>query len=110
MPMHPIIFLNISHSLAPSDEPQQFMADVLGPRSIMLQWSPPTSPNGIITNYTLVYDDMNEEQLISLPNVLNYTLENLNEFTNYTFLLSASTSVGMGPNATAVARTQQAGK
>ena len=76
----------------------------------MLQWLRPTTPNGIITGYTLVYDDTNEMQLIPLSNVLNYTLENLNEFTNYTFLLSASTSVGMGPNATAVGRTQQAGK
>ena len=86
------------------------MADVLGPRSITLQWSRPTSPNGIITGYTLVYDDTNEIQIIPLSNVLNYTLDELNEFTNYTFFLSASTSVGMGPNATDVAMTQEDGK
>ena len=86
------------------------MADVLSPRSIMLQWSRPTEPNGIITGYTLVYDDTNEIQIIALPNVLNYTLDELNEFTNYMFLLSASTSVGMGPNATVTAMTQEDGK
>ena len=87
------------------------MADVLSPRSIMLQWSRPTEPNGIITRYTLTYrDDTNEIQIIPLPNVLNYTLDNLNEFMNYMFLLSASTSVGMGPNATVNAMTQEDGK
>ena len=97
-------------SLAPADSPQGFIADALGPRSIMLQWLRPTTPNGIIIGYTLVYTNTSSMQSISLGNVLNHTLENLNEFTNYTFALSAATSAGMGPNATVIEMTEDDGK
>ena len=41
---------------------------------------------------------------------LEDTVENLNEFTTYTFELSANTSVGGGPPAVVMATTDQDGR
>ena len=80
---------------------------VTGPRTIELQWSRPLTPNGLVTSYSLHYTDVNQ----SLKgNTFNYTAQNLNEFTNYTFTLSASTSAGTGPSTTVNARTEEDGE
>ena len=80
---------------------------VTGPRTIELQWSRPLTPNGLVTSYSLHYTDVNQ----SLNgNTFNYTAQNLNEFTNYTFTLSASTSAGTGPSTTVNARTEEDGE
>ena len=42
--------------------------------------------------------------------VLDDTIEYLNEFTNYTFELSANTSVGGGPAAVVMVSTDEDGK
>jgi len=41
---------------------------------------------------------------------LSATVENLNEFTSYTFQLSANTTVGGGPAASAIAMTDEDGR
>ena len=77
--------------------------------SISLQWSRPIPTNGIITMYTLdIYTDGSISVTINIPvepvsqeyNVTNFTVHTLNEFTNYTFNLSATTGGGSGPAAT----------
>ena len=77
--------------------------------SISLQWSRPIPTNGIITMYTLgIYTDGSISRTINIPvepvsqeyNVTNITVDSLNEFTNYTFNLSATTGGGIGPAAT----------
>ena len=76
--------------------------------SISLQWSRPVPTNGIITMYTLDYTNGSISRTINIPvepvsqeyNVTNITVDSLNEFTNYTFNLSATTGGGIGPAAT----------
>ena len=76
--------------------------------SISLQWSRPVPTNGIITMYTLDYTNGSISRTINIPvepvsqeyNVTNITVHSLNEFTNYTFNLSATTGGGIGPVAT----------
>lgn len=87
------------------------MANVLGPRSIYLQWNPPTMPNGILTNYTLRYSNATVTMSVELEGTAtNFTADNLNEDTMYFFQLNASTRVGYGPAAVVDATTNEDGK
>ena len=87
------------------------MATVQGPRTIELNWTRPTTPNGFITAYTLQYMDRDMLVTESLDNdTLSFVADSLNEFTNYTFTISASTRVGSGPTDTVEAMTEEDGK
>ena len=98
---------HIIYAAAPSGPPENFTAVVTGPRTIDLQWGRPLTPNGLITSYTLQYTNVNQ----SLNGATSrYTAENLNEFTNYSFSLSASTSAGTGPSTAVNATTQEDGE
>ena len=84
---------------------------VISSRIVFLQWSRPSTPNGIITSYTLVYSNATLKVMMMYDNTtLEDTVENLNEFTNYTFELSANTSVGGGPTAVVMVTTDEAGR
>ena len=94
----------------PFDEPQDLSVTVLGPRSIMLQWSEPATPNGIITGYTLTVSNVTNTSQVSLSGTdLTYCVDDLNEFTNYTFNVTSSTRIGEGPAAMTVAQTDEDG-
>ena len=89
----------------PSDSPQSFSAVALNSTSIQLSWSRPGTPNGEISHYTIVYstDSGAESMTFSTTNeTMNVT--DLNEYTNYTFEITANTSAGFGP-ATQVTET-----
>ena len=77
----------------------------------MLGWTRPATPNGIITSYTLVYFTPGQpaSTIVFENTTLSAVVGLLNEFTEYTFELFASTSVGGGPNATDTASTDAAG-
>ena len=96
---------------APSDAPQNFIAVTLGPRTISLNWSRPSTPNGVITNYSLEYRSSTDRGMkVYNSTILSAIVENLNEFTSYTFQLSANTTVGGGPAANAMAMTDEDGR
>ena len=63
--------------------------------SLTLQWTPPDTPNGIITQYSIQLNGNNITDLNS--NVLMYTIGGLLPDTVYVLQLMASTSVGAGP-------------
>lgn len=68
--------------------------------SLMVVWSPPINPNGILTNYTVTYmrKDFNDSK-VTIPlsaTVLNYTITGLTAKTAYTIAVWASTSIGSG--------------
>ena len=87
------------------------MANVLGPRSIYLQWNPPTMHNGILTNYTLRYSNATVTvSVVREGTATNFTADNLNEATTYFFQLNASTMVGYGPAADVNATTDEDSK
>lgn len=96
----------------PAGEPQNFMAVTLTATQVTLSWSRPASPNGLITNYTLVYSN----STFSLSQVIPYSemvsvveIAGLNEFTSYRFAVNASTLVGAGPEAVRDITTAEAG-
>jgi len=42
---------------APSDPPQNVLFTLLTTTTVLLSWSPPNEPNGIIQYYTIYYTD-----------------------------------------------------
>ncbi|EDV21447.1 uncharacterized protein TRIADDRAFT_60087 [Trichoplax adhaerens] len=73
-----------------------------GATSAIVAWSIPTlfNQNGIITGYHIKYfplDQLQNETVISLGNITQYTLLNLNPKRNYSIQVAAATSIGIGP-------------
>ncbi|XP_012576342.1 PREDICTED: neuronal cell adhesion molecule isoform X12 [Condylura cristata] len=80
--------------------------------SLTLEWDPPSHPNGILTEYTLKYQPINNTHelgpLVDLKipaNKTRWTLKNLNFSTRYKFYFYAQTSAGSGSQITEEAVT-----
>ena len=100
---------------APSGPPRDFNYTSISSTSVTLTWRRPDTPNGIISEYTLIY--MNETDLQSrtipalddISHVYEHVVMSLNEATDYVFELSATTGGGTGPNATLALMTEEDG-
>ena len=92
--------------------PRNFFAEAANSTSISLSWTRPATPNGVITHYTLTYSTNGGDESMEMvpPTLTSFPVDNLNEYTMYTFTLSASTIAGTGPSATASAITDEDGK
>ena len=102
--------------------PRDFNYTQITSTSVTLEWTRPEYPNGVISEYVLEYvnESLTQPITISIPvefinaldeyNETNITVEYLNEFTNYTFSLSAITGGGTGPEATIDITTNEDGK
>ncbi|XP_073095152.1 neuronal cell adhesion molecule isoform X6 [Manis javanica] len=86
--------------------------------SLTLEWDPPSHPNGILTEYTLKYQPINNTHelgpLVDLKipaNKTRWTLKNLNFSTRYKFYFYAQTAAGPGSQITeeAVTTVDEAG-
>ncbi|XP_006882701.1 PREDICTED: neuronal cell adhesion molecule isoform X3 [Elephantulus edwardii] len=80
--------------------------------SLTLEWDPPNHPNGILTEYTLKYQPINNTHElgplidVKIPaNKTRWTLKNLNVSTRYKFYFYAQTSAGSGSQITEEAIT-----
>ena len=62
--------------------------------SVTLQWRPPLTPNGVITQYSILYDGTNITNFGN--NMLMDTIEGLSPDTVYDVQLRAHTVVGPG--------------
>lgn len=67
--------------------------------------------NGIITGYQVAINETTSNQLVNRRNVtaLTFTQSGLNEDTDYTVTVAASTMAGTGPLSSGVIRTDEAG-
>ena len=65
---------------------------------VTLQWIPPEILNGVITQYSILYDGANIVNISS--SVLMYTIEGLSPDTVYVLQLRAHTGAGAGPSST----------
>nr|XP_020728940.1 phosphatidylinositol phosphatase PTPRQ [Odocoileus virginianus texanus] len=91
---------------APSDPPKDVHYSNLSSSSILLFWTPPSKPNGIIQYYSVYYRNTSGTfiQNFTLHEVTNdfdnmtvsAIIDKLAIFSYYTFWLTASTSVGNG--------------
>ena len=83
----------ILHILVPS-EPHSLEIVFVNSSSVTLQWSPPETPNGVITQYSTQLNGTNIANLSS--SVLMYTIGGLSPDTVYVLQLRAHTGAGEG--------------
>ena len=88
-----------------------FVVVDLQAQQVTLSWSPPIDMNGVITGYSLNYSNTTDSVSVATieANVMQTTVQFLNEFTNYTFELRALTRIGFGPPVVRSIFTAQAG-
>ena len=108
---------HITHSkfrfvTVPLDSPQNFAAQTINSTSIQLSWDRPSTPNGVITYYSLVYTTKvaggPSTGPVSIMDTM-FTVNNLNEYTEYVFSVAAATGAGLGPPTKSTNRTAEDG-
>ncbi len=101
--------------IVPSDSPQTFES-VADQFLVNFTWTPPTTPNGIITSYNLMVSKQSGTTTTNNYDTTSYTYEattlsvslgDFLPFQEYNATITASTVVGYGPVATAEGRTEQ---
>ena len=94
----------------PLDSPQNFVAEAINSTSIHLSWDQPLTPNGVITHYLLKYSKEGSFSVpVTITDTMYMTIKNLSEYTEYTFVVAAATSAGIGPQAETFERTAEDG-
>ena len=86
----------------PEDFPSNLALTNISSYAVLIEWSPPNIPNGVITAYTIYIDysiDMLEADRIVVTNgsTSHFILEGLLPFQLVTVEMTANTSVGEGP-------------
>lgn len=76
---------------------ESLQAEALSPTSVQVSWEPPSQPNGPILGYRLLWTESPsaKEQSVEV-NGLNYKMEGLNKFTEYTVRVLAVNRYGPG--------------
>ena len=74
-------------------------------RSLILTWSSPSMPNGVILYYTLSYGN---GTVVSNSTALAATVTGLSPFTNYSFLVMACNTAGCSQTSLITQQTQEA--
>ncbi|XP_061603141.1 netrin receptor DCC isoform X2 [Phyllopteryx taeniolatus] len=76
---------------------ESLRAEALSPTSIQINWETPSAPNGPITGYRVLWTESlsSKEQSVDV-NGLNYKMEGLNKFTQYTVRVLAINRFGPG--------------
>ena len=108
---------------APGSSPTAFMITQSGSTSLVLEWGPPMTPNGIITRYRYVCTQVgmrgegetgsfSSEPRIEMNTTMMTTasVSRLFPFTNYNCSVYASTMAGQGPGTSVISTTSDDGK
>ena len=93
---------------------ESFTATTVSSSVILLTWTTPLSPNGIITGYSLIYSASlpsgavhNGSEFIRSSSAGVLAVSDLEEDVLYQFTLRAETSVGEGEEKTTSSRTEE---
>lgn len=111
--MHIIISIYVrKHILfiVPSTPPQDFRVTQVYTSSIMLTWSRPVTPNGVVTSYTLQYNLTQDTPITTQTINTFFTVTGLQEYSLYEFIVHAATRIGNGPTVNIVAQTKESCK
>ena len=93
----------------PSTPPSNVVPTVINATAILLTWSPPQVPNGVIISYQVNYSMSGQLMTLFLGNTSSYVVSDLEEYTWYTFTILSLTRIGQGPSTSVSARTDIAG-
>ena len=66
---------------------------------MLVEWDPPSTPNGLITHYNLYvdYENGTDDAFIIDGQVTTYNITNLLPYQSISVEISANTSIGEGP-------------
>lgn len=106
-------FLSSVHIVTvPETPPANIYFDNSNQDSIVVYWSPPVRPNGVITRYTLYigHDGGAIDVFNTDRQSTSYSITNLLPYQHVTVAVTASTRIGEGPSSTNDVRTAQARK
>ena len=83
----------------------------VSPFAVEIEWSPPTTPNGIIVNYTVYSAVYSNNIAIMAWSFTWYLYEGLSPYEQVNISVSASTKIGEGPRSIEVSiRTPESGE
>ena len=100
----------VNYHLEPETSAAKFTSTSNDSLSIVLYWSAPVKPNGVITEYQLQCSGGNQKfNWTVMGSQTTTTLSGLLPYTNYSCKITAHTSVGGGPPAITSVTTQQDG-
>ena len=74
-------------------------ADAPSPMQLSIEWTAPTSPNGVILFYRVTWDAMTENTTDDTP---SHIITGLTPFTNYTITVAAVNGAGLGNSSESV--------
>lgn len=104
----------IPNLFAVPSSPVNVSATALSSATVIIIWSEPTSPNGILLYYTLYYyskQDRDQKLQIQITiqkgthHAMSYNLTGLLEYTEYSIIMTASTRVGESSGSSVSVRT-----
>ena len=84
----------------PDDAPSNVVVTNVTSSSVLISWSPPSTPNGIITHYTIYVNYTDGSGIFTIQtesSATSYTLTDLQPYQSVIVQVSASTAVGEGP-------------
>ena len=94
------ILHNVFFPTVPGGAPTGILVTNVSSHALLIMWSPPSVPNGIITAYTVYIDYNNgtsEAERVTAGSASSYLLEGLSPFQLVGVQMAANTSVGEGP-------------
>ena len=88
------------YSIAPDDAPTNVTVTGVSSSSVLVTWTAPSLPNGIIIHYTLYVDYADGSAVVEVntqSSYTNYTIEDLEPYQFVRVQVSGSTAAGEGP-------------
>ena len=102
----------IIRTSTPESSPEGIPSPTITPRSstgLFAEWSPPSRPNGIITGYSVVYNEPNMDiSKRSVRLARSYLITGLKPYTTYEVRIEACTAQGCGTGNRTASRTLEA--
>ena len=98
---------NIIHFLLSAPTPVRNLTTTPGMTNVTAMWLEPLQPNGNVTYFYDVIDEMNVTVMSGSTDDFSVTVGGLEIFTNYTFRVTGSTSGGSGIATTEMFTTLQ---
>ena len=102
----------VASIMTPESSPEGIAAPAVTPvtsSQLRVTWQAPISPNGVITNYSLIYKDPTSDLFVKHVNlVTEFTIDRLKPYTVYKIRVQACTVKGCGTGNWTESRTNEA--
>ena len=91
----------------PGSTPLNLNISFVNSTTLLLSWSQPLIPNGIITKYTINCIGENNKNQTVVTSTTMTLVSDLSPYTKYTCSIFGETRIGMGPPITAIGLTDE---